>query len=63
MTARLDRLARLDLAAHNEIFSARCHGSPPTHLVAIASQVDLRGQGGAAFPFARKLNAVMEHGL
>ena len=29
-------------------------------LIAVASQVDLRGQGGAAFPFARKLKAVMD---
>src|SRR6202522_1237178 len=59
MTAGLDRLARLDLAAHNEIFGPLPRLSAED-LVAIASQVDLRGQGGAAFPFARKLKAVMD---
>src|SRR5262249_56336096 len=29
-------------------------------LIAMASEVDLRGQGGAAFPFARKLKAVID---
>jgi NADH:ubiquinone oxidoreductase subunit F (NADH-binding) len=59
MTAGLDRLARLDLAAHNEIFGTLPRLSAED-LIAIASQVDLRGQGGAAFPFARKLKAVMD---
>src|SRR5580698_2735033 len=59
MTAGLDRLARIDLAAHNEIFGPLPRLSEED-LVAIASQVDLRGQGGAAFPFARKLSAVMD---
>src|ERR1700678_959737 len=59
MTAGLDRLARLDLAAHNEIFGPLPRLSPD-QLMAMAAQVDLRGQGGAAFPFARKLKAVMD---
>ena len=59
MTAGLDRLARIDLAAHNEIFGPLPRLSAED-LVAIASQVDLRGQGGAGFPFARKLKAVMD---
>src|ERR1700727_3824915 len=59
MTAGLDRLARIDLAAHNEIFGPLPRLSAED-LVAIASRVDLRGQGGAAFPFARKLKAVMD---
>src|ERR1700690_1683384 len=59
MTAGLDRLPPLDLAAHNEIFGPLPRLSAED-LVAIASQVDLRGQGGAAFPFARKLKAVMD---
>ncbi|GII28911.1 NADH-ubiquinone oxidoreductase-F iron-sulfur binding region domain-containing protein [Planotetraspora mira] len=53
----LDRLQRLDLAAHRRIHR------PPSRLslrdlVALAGEVDLRGRGGAAFPFARKLTAV-----
>ncbi|MCW2912288.1 MAG: dehydrogenase [Actinomycetia bacterium] len=53
----LDRLQRLDLDGHRKFhrvlpdFSFR-------ELVALAESVDLRGRGGAAFPFARKLQAV-----
>src|SRR3984957_3428008 len=59
MTAGLDRLARIDLAAHNEIFGSL----PPRSAedpIAIGSQGDPRGPGRAAFPFARKLKAVMD---
>jgi len=59
MTAGLDRLARLDLAAHSEIFGQLPRLSAEK-LMAMASQVDLRGQGGAGFPFARKLQAVVD---
>src|SRR5271156_1572626 len=59
MTAGLDRMARLDLAAHSEIFGQLPRLSADD-LIAMASQVDLRGQGGAAFPFARKLKAVVD---
>ncbi|MEO3872315.1 NADH-ubiquinone oxidoreductase-F iron-sulfur binding region domain-containing protein [Nonomuraea sp. B12E4] len=52
-------LPRLDLAAHS-----RYHPPLPRlslrELVALAEEVDLRGRGGAAFPFARKLKAVTE---
>src|SRR5579859_4815473 len=53
MTAGLDRMGRLDLAAHTEIFG-------PLPRVSAGQQVDLRGQGGAAFPFARKFKAVVD---
>ena len=59
MTAGLDRMARLDLAAHSEIFGQLPRLSAEK-LMEMASQVDLRGQGGAAFPFARKLKAVVD---
>lgn len=59
MTAGLDRMTRLDLEAHTEIFGPLPRMSAD-ELIAAASQVDLRGQGGAAFPFARKLQTVIE---
>ncbi|GAB2805934.1 NADH-quinone oxidoreductase subunit NuoF family protein [Actinoallomurus bryophytorum] len=53
----LDRLPRVDWAAHQAI-----HGAFQTvsleELLAVATKVDLRGRGGAAFPFARKMTAV-----
>jgi NADH:ubiquinone oxidoreductase subunit F (NADH-binding)/ferredoxin len=52
-----DRLQRLDLKGHRQL-----HQVPREHslreLLALAESVDLRGRGGAAFPFARKLKAV-----
>ncbi len=58
LTAGLDRQARLDLAAHRAVF-----GGLPTpgaaELIRICEEVDLRGRGGAAFPVARKLRAVL----
>lgn len=59
MTAGLDRMTRLDLAAHGEIFGPLPRLSAE-ELIAMASEVDLRGQGGAAFPFDRKLKAVVD---
>jgi NADH:ubiquinone oxidoreductase subunit F (NADH-binding)/ferredoxin len=59
MTAGLDRMTRLDLEAHNEIFGPVPRMSADD-IVAMCQQVDLRGQGGAGFPFGRKLQAVMD---
>src|SRR5579859_3598075 len=59
MTAGLDRMGRLDLAAHTEIFGPLPRVSAE-QLIDMAAQVDLRGQGGAAFPFARKFKAVVD---
>ena len=59
LTAGLDRMPRLDLDAHREIFGPLPRLSVE-ELIAMAEQVDLRGQGGAAFPFARKLKAVVQ---
>ena len=59
LTAGLDRMPRLDLEAHRDIFGPLPRLSTE-ELISMAEQVDLRGQGGAAFPFARKLLAVVE---
>src|SRR5579872_934944 len=59
LTAGLDRMPRLDLDAHREIFGPLPR-LPIEELITMAEQVDLRGQGGAAFPFARKLRAVVQ---
>src|SRR6202453_2790296 len=58
LTAGLDRMARLDLAAHRDVFGPLPRLTA-AELIAMAEDVDLRGQGGAAFPFARKLSAVI----
>ena len=59
LTAGLDRMPRLDLEAHRDIFGPLPRLSAD-ELISMAEQVDLRGQGGAAFPVARKLSAVMQ---
>jgi NADH:ubiquinone oxidoreductase subunit F (NADH-binding)/ferredoxin len=59
MTAGLDRMARIDLESHARIFGPLPRMSA-AGLLAETSEVDLRGQGGAAFPFARKLKAVVD---
>ena len=59
LTAGLDRMPRLDLDAHRDIFGPLPR-LPIEELISVAEQVDLRGQGVAAFPFARKLRAVVE---
>jgi NADH:ubiquinone oxidoreductase subunit F (NADH-binding)/ferredoxin len=59
LTAGLDRVPRIDLAAHRAIF-----GPMPLlaagQLIEMAEAVELRGRGGAAFPFAKKLAAVAD---
>jgi NADH:ubiquinone oxidoreductase subunit F (NADH-binding)/ferredoxin len=60
LTAGLDRMPRLDLEAHRDIFGPLPRLTAD-ELIAMAAQVDLRGQGGAAFPFARKLAAVVQN--
>ena len=52
-------MMRIDLEAHTEVFGPLPRMSA-SELIAMAAEVDLRGQGGAAFPFARKLQAVVE---
>ncbi|MFJ7204343.1 NADH-ubiquinone oxidoreductase-F iron-sulfur binding region domain-containing protein [Streptomyces sp. NPDC098789] len=57
LLAGLDVAERLDRRGHLAV-----HGSPPPYrpdeLLALAENTDLRGRGGAGFPFARKLRAV-----
>ncbi|MEV5592721.1 NADH-ubiquinone oxidoreductase-F iron-sulfur binding region domain-containing protein [Streptomyces sp. NPDC052496] len=59
LLAGLDGAERLGRVEH----LAR-HGGPPnlsvSELVALAEDTGLRGRGGAGFPFARKLSAVVE---
>ncbi|HEY7484186.1 MAG TPA: NADH-ubiquinone oxidoreductase-F iron-sulfur binding region domain-containing protein [Streptosporangiaceae bacterium] len=59
LTRGLDRLARINRQGHRRI-----HGRSPylslSQVLAIAEAVDLRGRGGAAFPFARKMRAVVK---
>jgi NADH:ubiquinone oxidoreductase subunit F (NADH-binding)/ferredoxin len=59
LTAGMDMAARLDWTTHLSV-----HGSLPdltlSQLTALATDIDLRGRGGAGFPFARKLRAVAD---
>jgi NADH:ubiquinone oxidoreductase subunit F (NADH-binding)/ferredoxin len=59
MTAGLDRVERIDLTTHYQVF-----GSLPRltadQLIGMAEQVDLRGRGGAAFPVGRKVKSVLQ---
>ncbi|MER5731545.1 NADH-ubiquinone oxidoreductase-F iron-sulfur binding region domain-containing protein [Streptomyces sp. NPDC002138] len=58
LLAGLDAADRLDRPGHLAV-----HGSVPRYrpdeLLALAENTDLRGRGGAGFPFARKLQAVI----
>ncbi|MDP9846399.1 NADH-quinone oxidoreductase subunit NuoF family protein [Streptosporangium lutulentum] len=59
LTAGLEDRRRMDLAAHRAMHGTAASMSAE-ELAALADEVDLRGRGGAAFPFARKLRAVMD---
>ncbi|MEV0274328.1 NADH-ubiquinone oxidoreductase-F iron-sulfur binding region domain-containing protein [Hamadaea sp. NPDC050747] len=58
LTAGLDRLHRLDLRTHNEVHGA-LRPLSLDNLADLAELIELRGRGGAGFPFARKLRAVV----
>ena len=59
MTAGLQRVDRLDLATHYQVF-----GSLPRltadQLISMTQEVNLCGRGGAAFPVSRKVTSVLE---
>ena len=59
LTAGLDRIERIDLTTHFAVF-----GTLPRltadQLIGMTEQVDLRGRGGAAFPFGKKIKSVMQ---
>ena len=57
LTAGLDRFASIGLREHEEIFGS-LRRMATAQLIDLAESVDLRGRGGAAFPFGRKLRAV-----
>ncbi|RAY13113.1 NADH-quinone oxidoreductase subunit I [Actinomadura craniellae] len=57
LTMGFDRFDRLDLDRHRAV-----HGGLPEldldELIEMAEKIEMRGRGGAAFPFARKIMAV-----
>ncbi|MBC6461119.1 NADH-quinone oxidoreductase subunit NuoF family protein [Actinomadura sp. HBU206391] len=60
LTRGFDRFGRLDLDRHRAAHG-RLHVPRLGKLTAMAERVDLRGRGGAGFPFARKLRVVGRH--
>jgi NADH:ubiquinone oxidoreductase subunit F (NADH-binding)/ferredoxin len=59
LTEGLDQIPRLDMRAHQRLHG-RAQRMTVGELIQLVHSVDLRGRGGAAFPFARKLQAVTE---
>ncbi len=59
LTAGLDRFRRIDLAGYHMVFG-RLPCLTAERLIGMAERVDLRGRGGAAFPVAQKLAAVLD---
>ena len=58
LTAGLDRMDRVGLAAYHSIFG-KLPRLTADELISMAERVDLRGRGGAAFPVGRKLRATV----
>jgi NADH:ubiquinone oxidoreductase subunit F (NADH-binding)/ferredoxin len=59
LTAGLDRFRRIDLSGHHLVFG-HLPRLTAEQLITMTGRVDLRGRGGAAFPVARKLAAVLD---
>jgi NADH:ubiquinone oxidoreductase subunit F (NADH-binding) len=59
LVAGLERWQRMDLTAYQEVFDWPRRLSAE-QLIRLADMVDLRGRGGAAFPVADKLAAVLD---
>ncbi|MCI4062038.1 ferredoxin [Micromonospora sp. R77] len=59
LTAGFAEFGRLDLMAHEDVHGPIGPMEPAT-LLRLAEAIDLKGKGGAGFPFARKLRAVLE---
>src|SRR5262245_41941162 len=57
LTLGFDRFDRLDLERQSAVHG-KLYTPPLDDLVKMADQVEMRGRGGAGFPFARKLRAV-----
>lgn len=58
LTAGLDRYRRIDLVGYHMVYG-RLPSLTAERLIDSAERVDLRGRGGAAFPVARKVAAVL----
>ncbi|MBO3745027.1 ferredoxin [Streptosporangiaceae bacterium NEAU-GS5] len=60
LTAGLDRYRRLDLNAHYSVHE-QVPNATVDEIIGMAEEVDMRGRGGAGFPFARKIRAVADN--
>ncbi|WP_173079596.1 NADH-quinone oxidoreductase subunit NuoF family protein [Phytohabitans rumicis] len=62
LTAGFEQFGRLDLYDHQQV-----HGDlrpmSSADLISLAEQIKLTGRGGAAFPFARKVRAVIDSAM
>jgi NADH:ubiquinone oxidoreductase subunit F (NADH-binding)/ferredoxin len=62
LTAGFEQFGRLDLWDHQQV-----HGDlrpmSSAELISLAEQIKLTGRGGAAFPFARKVRAVIDSAM
>ncbi|SCG49471.1 NADH-quinone oxidoreductase subunit NuoF family protein [Micromonospora coxensis] len=59
LTAGFAEFGRLDLVAH-EMVHGPIGPMEPANLLRLAESIQLKGKGGAGFPFARKIKAVLE---